>query len=160
VLKVTLKGGNTYALDFTSAQHGYHTPLSIWSDFLRDRVVKVDSFWPFGTSKVQIEGEATDKMGTFQEGIVLHQQVAATMLYSTVETWLAANKLTFKNLCCLDKTSFAKKRDEFLNAIDNDLRDYNKSVEKEGMVFVRRGLLDSMESHVKSMAGGKVLSST
>ncbi|MCJ1244503.1 hypothetical protein MMC30_001701 [Trapelia coarctata] len=131
LLKVSLKGGEDYALEFTSAQYGYHSPVSLWQEYVRERVSEVTYLATFGTSKIHIDREALHAPGTVKEGISLHHQKATATLDNAVKNWLAANKTTFKHLLHLDKENFPNKRDELLAAIDNDLVDFVKSAERK-----------------------------
>jgi len=135
LLKVSLMGGEEYALDFTSAQHGFHVPVSPWQDYCRERVsdAALALLRPLGRMKVEVEGGAIHEPGTIQEGIILHLKLATVNMDSTVKTWLTANKMTFKDLFSLPMDSFQRNRDDLLAAIDKDLIDFVEWAKKGGI---------------------------
>ena len=118
LLKVCLRGGDTYALDISSAQYGYHNPISSWKDYTRERVAEVDSLTPFGTWRQKMD---IHEVGSIQAAITWHHQKATAAMNQAVALWLVANKMTLKDLLCLREDAFLVKRSELLAAIDGSL---------------------------------------
>ena len=118
LLKVSIKGGETYALDITSAQYGYHDPISPWPDFLRDRVATFRCSEPFGTwrSKASIHQPLT-----IQAAIEKHHKRATAFMNNDIRDWSIGNQMTLKELLCLPEDSFEKKKNELLATIDTGL---------------------------------------
>jgi hypothetical protein len=50
VLKVSLKSGETYAIDLTGAQYGWHKPIALWTEYC-DKVLELCIVQSQGTSK-------------------------------------------------------------------------------------------------------------
>ena len=52
--RVTLKNGETWAVDTTGAQYGYADPLCPWRDFEQHRSGKINSEYEFGYIRHQV----------------------------------------------------------------------------------------------------------
>ena len=52
IFRITMQNGEMYAMDLTSAQHGYYEPVTSWSTYQNSRVNLIEGILPFGETRV------------------------------------------------------------------------------------------------------------
>ena len=109
-----------YALDITSAQYGYHAPLSHWDEYLDTRVANVCSINPFGSLARQMS--LTQPMPfTLYSKIIASHQLSTRVFNEEVEKWLTGEKMTLKELLALREPAYREKKEAFRVMMDGKL---------------------------------------
>ncbi len=113
--KVVLKQGETWAIDPTGAQFGYHEPLCSWKTF-QQRVTSVEKSLEFGSLRNKVffcEGAKTPLK------FVLSQLMETEQLVKIIEDWFSLSVKqkyngNFKSILKEPEAKFLSSKQEFL----------------------------------------------
>ncbi|MCJ1386148.1 hypothetical protein MMC17_009274 [Xylographa soralifera] len=152
LLKVTLPGGQAYALDTTSAQYGYYKPLIPWDDFFSWRVDYVIAVRPFGSCKMDFQKELDKnvrpdkkiqgKVSIFglEAGVFYHNHKFSTVLNESSNKWLMREGLRhFSKVLGLTLENFEEKAIDLLGHFEKELKDYRDCLVGEGRLGKKFG---------------------
>ncbi|MCJ1438853.1 hypothetical protein MMC27_008243 [Xylographa pallens] len=152
LLKITLPGGQAYALDTTSAQYGYYKPLIPWDNFFSRRVDYVMAIRPFGSAQmdfwkeldknVRPDKKIQGKIAIFglDAGVFYYNKKFSSVLSESSNKWLKREAFNdFNTLLGQTSESFEEKEKDLLGNIEKDLIDYRDYLVGEGRLGKKFG---------------------
>ena len=138
VLRVTMKDGQTYALDLAGAQYGWQETVMTWERYSAARVRKKISAVPFGETRVSFGIEATSTGGNFEWMHRVSQAFSKTVEEALV-SWQTANISLVDLLRLPASPEFQEKQSSLLETVDESLHRYRTLQESQGGSEVRGG---------------------
>ena len=123
VLRVTIKDGQTYALDLAGAQYGWQESVMTWERYSASRVQKETSSVSFGMTRVGYGTVATSTGGNYEWMHRVSQAFARTVEEALV-SWQMAN-ISLVDLVRLPaEPEFQQKQSSLLDTVEKLLQRY------------------------------------
>ncbi|KAF4622713.1 hypothetical protein G7Y89_g14315 [Cudoniella acicularis] len=125
IIKITLRSGETFAIDLAGAQYGYHDPIMEWERYKKLRILEdLSSTVPppvaYGVAQL-LQPNLQNKyllasMRKYSVGVG-YGDTLGIMNYHILE-WLLDEHLTFENLLKLPEERYEKKRDDLIDFVE------------------------------------------
>ncbi len=129
IIKVTLRNGEEYALDISSAQYGYYQPVVPWQQYHDTRIAAVETVRPFGRHRATSRFLEKPKNGN--GGIKAVNEEIAEVVNKEVEEWQRRN-VKVNRLIRLPEAMYKQKRDELLRRISRAIEDHRDALNEAG----------------------------
>ena len=158
VLRVTMKDGQSYALDLAGAQYGWQESVMTWERYSASRVQKKTSSVPFGETRVFC-GIVATSTGGHHEWMHRVSQTFAKTVEEALVSWRTAN-ISLVDLVRLPAESeFQEKQSSLLDTVDKLLQRYRTLQESEGGCEVKVGFKPSNVHYIGSEYNSEALES-
>ena len=155
LVRVTLKNGESYAVDMAGAQYGWHEPVTPWQLYENSRVRKMYQVVSFGGTRVYCK-ERADSMGGEQKRAHAIKDNFGEKVDEALAWWQRAN-ISSSDLLCLPEHAFPKRKASLLACIDEFLQRYKAFQESCGMFDIGGGSKHGgLDREITSFAPGSV----
>lgn len=132
-----MKNGETYAVDMSGAQYGWHECITPWQSYNSSKVRKIRDVSPFGRTKVFCKMRA-DNMGTQQQWIHGMQENFTRCMNDVVAAWQMSN-IPCADLFRLPEHDFQHRQASLLYCVDELLQRYKAFQASNGAFDVSGG---------------------
>ena len=120
--RVTLKNGETWAVDTTGAQFGYMNPLCPWKDFVRNRSSKVNREHEFGYIRHRTYQSYAKFPLRHMVAQTIEKQELVQMLGAKISALAEEQGGKLNAILRGSDAAFNQTKDRFLNRLDDYLR--------------------------------------
>ena len=117
IIQVTLKSGECYALDFSSAQYGYYAPVIPWDSYVESRVGSFLNFWDFGDRQSRFLSDRGDNVVSAYEDLRKLNKSCIVMLNVALVDWQKKN-LPLSAMLKLPEAGFEQKQSDLIRFIE------------------------------------------
>ena len=136
VLRATMKGGATYAIDITGAQYGFHSPVTSWEDFAAQRLEKTSHTREFGRARHDLCSRNMDPAYLItlkkpaREAFLRNSEVVVEHLDAAFDAWVAAQQMSLGAMMRLSKSKYDVLAGHMLTTLKGSIEDFVQEVTK------------------------------
>lgn len=135
ILRVSLKGGNDYAVDISGAQYGFHEPILPWTEYASQRIQRIRVTHPLGKQKSVIDdwrhfGDA-GTMAALQNGKAVGDEMDKVL-----DGWLRSEDAKLAVIMRLGTQAYEAKSSQVLEALDDGMAKFVKAGASNGDLIV------------------------
>ena len=139
-----MKDGNSYVLDMTGAQYGWHEPVMPWQLYNTSRVREINDVRPFGGTTLYWKSKTTKLGGLFQWSVGIAEFFAEEVDGAVV--WWQRHNMSVGDLLRLPEHGFLKNKASLLSCVDDILQRSKAFRQSRGNFEVSGGFNHGEES--------------
>ena len=122
IIRVTLKNGESYAVDIAGAQYGWHEPVTPWQLYNASRVREIKDVPPFGGTRASYKTRVNN-MSEQRKWIHSIKENFAERVDCALAWWQRGNILSI-DLLRLPEHEFQKRQTSLLSCVDDFMQRY------------------------------------
>ena len=123
VLRVVLKGGKEYVVDFAGAQFGFHESIIPWDKFVSRRLQIVIETKPWGSVKAGCDSWMSVKDATMM-AVLWNARVVGEEMDRLLDSWLKSQRLKFAAIVKLGDPDYNTKSKELLKVLSDGMAEF------------------------------------
>ncbi len=154
IIRVTLKNGESYALDIAGAQYGWHEPVTPWQLYNTSRVREIKDVAPFGGTRTCYKTGANN-MSEQRKWIHSIKEDFAEGVDLALAWWQRVNIMS-TDLLRLPEHEFQKRQTSLLGCVDEFMQRYKAFQDSNGGFDITGGFNEGFDRKFTSSALGTV----